>query len=503
MRYCQLRNSYPFLAGLLALFVTLGCEHPPEPDDGAEVSTGLDWVPCDESEPWYLDGVECSPLAVPVDWSESDGPELELRLARLPAASAEARVGVVLVLSGGPGGSGLDDLPAVAEGLPEVRRYFDLVAHEPRTARTLRDRPRECVQVPDVVLDVPESEEEYAEMLRPIAEGIEACREADESGIIDHLDGWAQARDVDAIRAALGEERINLTAQSYGAVVVTAYAREFPHRIRAAFVDGAVQSHPDGWEGGLDATTAADARFGQFADWCEAEPECPLYGEDVRALWLALTEGANEAPIPATTTSGEETWASGAHLHFHTRGAIAPGEEGWSQLAADIDRARNGDAGPFAEWAHGNLAQWSMPLTIAMQCSDGLTGPPGYEAFLERMERRREIAPLSYGRGLLGLPCGAWATPVANPPAPLPGDQLPPFLGTGTSWDDFPGTELLLSHIPGSVAVPVEGPGHIVYLPGPAGPANPCVLEHLSRYLIELELPGTDARCDPVQPPPG
>lgn len=461
------------------------------------VDSKLAWVRCAEAEGRHAPAMECATLSVPVDWSDRAGPSITLNLARLPATVPEERRGVVIVLSGGPGASGIDDLPNLADGVPEVRERFDLVAHEPRTAQALRTLPASCRAFPRVVVSLPRSEAEFARVVAPMAEVIETCRSDDESGLIDHLDGRSQALDVEAIRAALGEDRISLTAQSYGGTVVTAYARLHPDRVRAAFVDG-TESHPDGWEGSLAGPTGQDPKFDTFADWCASDAACALHGEDVRQVWQTLTDEANRSPIPATTEILGDVEVSGLHLHFLTRGGRQPGRAGWLQLAEDIRLARAGDAAAFAEFAFGNLAVWSRPSSVAMQCPDR-NQLSGFAQFREQIERARRTAPLTYGTHLLGIVCGAWPIPVANPPAPLP-SGLPPLLGAGTTLDDFAGTSRLMGHIPGSVAIKVEGRGHVVHLSSPGLPANPCVLDHLSRYLIDLELPPSGTSCEPVTP---
>jgi pimeloyl-ACP methyl ester carboxylesterase len=487
-------RARPGSIGLMLLMVAAGCSTE-EPGMGGWYSPQpLAWVPCEEAVGPYAFEEECTTLRVPVDWGDPESGELELGLARLPAVVPDERKGVVIVLSGGPGGSGLLDLAEVADGLPEVRDRFDLVAHEPRTFQALQTLPASCYEPAGPVLDFPESEAAYDRIIKPLVRGVERCRAEDERGLLDHLDGLSQAMDVEAIRRALGEDVVNFTAQSYGGVVVATYARHFPERVRAAFVDGS-PSHPDApysRDSGL-----VESVFRSFVEWCESSEECVLSDENVSEVWRDLTDQANREPVPAVSEHYGEVKLSGLHLHFLTPGWQDPGEdyENWRQLAEDIERAWRGDASPFADFALRNTEGWGIPVMIALQCPDGRAPAPGFRDFLHFLERQALIAPHTYGRALLSMACGAWPLPVANPPAPLPGDDLPPFLGAGTADNDYSGTEQLLEHIPGSVAIEVDGAGHVVYLPGPAGPANECVLEHLSRYLMNLELPPRPSRC--------
>jgi pimeloyl-ACP methyl ester carboxylesterase len=439
--------------------------------------------------------MECASLAVPVDWTRLSGPAIELKLARLRARRPSYGNGVVLALSGGPGSSGIDDLPGVAGALPEVWDHFDLLAHEPRTALALRTFPETCTRTSGVVLDLPDDSADYSRILAPLKEAVERCRQAVENGLVDHLDGLSQALDVEAIRRAVDVEQLNLTAQSYGGVVVAAYARTFPDRIRSAYVDG-VASHPD--FPFVRGPETQQREFERFAAWCEANRSCALFGEDVTEVWAKLTEGANRTPIPGLSDRFGERRLSGAQMHFLTRRWRNPGVDyaGWVQLSRDIDQARRGDASPFVDWAVGNLIGWAAPIEVALNCPDGAAGIAGYEEFRARMARYREEQPLFYGIKLLGMTCEAWPIPLANPPAPLPDGALPPFLGAGTAASDLMSTTQFLEHIPGSVAISVPGSGHVVYLGGATDAARECVSKHLTRYLIDLALPPPGAQCE-------
>jgi hypothetical protein len=258
-------------------------------------------------------------------------------------------------------------------------------------------------------------------------------------------------------------------------------------------VDGA-ESHPDApysADSGL-----AERTFARFAGWCDAAAECAFGDGDAARAWVELTGRANRSPIPATSDRFGQVALSGLHLQFLTPGWQAPGDdnENWVRLSEAMERAQRGDASAFADFSLGNLDQWARPSWIAMYCPDGRSAAPGYDGFMEVVDHRRRSAPHTYGRVLLGIVCGAWRVPIANPPTPLPGDELPAFLGAGTTDNDIAGTEQLLAHVPGSVTIAVEGAGHVVYLPG-LGPANRCVLDHLSRYLIESALPSPGTRC--------
>ncbi len=454
----------------------------------------LKWTPCDNKVINTILNVECSLLAVPIDWTQPSGPLIELNLVRIKAQSSSDYKGAVLALSGGPGGSGIEDMPYVAEALPQLWDNFDLLTHEPRTTLALKTSPTICTNPSGAIMDLPRDSTHYEQILAPLREAVDKCRNAVDNGLLDYLDGLSQALDIEAIRRAVGAKQLNITAQSYGGVIVATYARTFPNRIRTAYLDG-VASHPD--FPFVHGPKTQQREFERFADWCETNQDCLLFGQDIVQIWKAVVEDANKNPIPARSQRFGEYYLSGAQIQFLTRRWRDPGENysGWKQLAYDIDLARKGDASPFVDWAIGNLMGWATPISLALQCPDGAEGIVGFKNFQTRMNYYKKERPLFYGIKLLGMTCEAWPLSVANPPAPLPVEKLPPFLGAGTLANDFTSTAQFLDHIPNSITISVPGSGHVIYLGGVTDKAQECVSEHITRYIKELKLPKPNIQC--------
>ena len=125
------------------------------------------------------------------------------------------------------------------------------------------------------------------------------CARADGTGLFTAGHSAAVARDMDTIRAALGESTINITAESYGGITATAYARQYPHRVRALHLDGTV----DHTSTDVTASAAANERMlDRFAAWCASDPACPLRGLDVRRTWRSLIRQVDRDPLPVNLT---------------------------------------------------------------------------------------------------------------------------------------------------------------------------------------------------------
>ncbi|MEV4106630.1 alpha/beta fold hydrolase [Nonomuraea sp. NPDC049695] len=449
---------------------------------------GLTWRACPgENVP---KGMECATIEVPVDWAKPDGPKIALDLARLPATEPARRIGSVLGIPGGPGAKGIDDLKRAASDLAELGHRFDLVAYNPRTTVWRDHQPASCKQ-PGTTLYEPRNRRQYEALSATMAKAFRTCQNDDRTGLFAHMDSLSVARDMEAVRAGLGEERLSFMANSYGGVPAAAYARLFPQRIRAMYLDGTI-NQTTGWlgQGLLSLRQMERLVFPTFTDWCATTPACALHGEDAGAVWRKLTRDADRKPIPVTSSQFGKGELTGWHLRsFGFVGDPGPGNSRWLAFADAVDKARRGDGSGFADFALGNARVWATPGLLAMTCGDD-RGFTSYAQFREARRRSRAVSPHFGGAGFDALACAGWPLPAANPSRPLPVRGLPPFLGVGTTWVDYGWTESFTKMIPGSVTVAYDGPGHVMYLSG-----KKCPIRHATTYLVDLKLPPPGTVC--------
>ncbi len=435
-------------------------------------------------------GMECATIEVPVDWSRPDGRKVTLGVARFPATDPAHRIGSVLTVPGGPGQDGIEVFREFPGSFAELRERFDVIAYEPRNSRARRDLPRSCAQPGLPAVLEPRNLTAYQTQAAALAQAVRRCRADDRSGLVEHLDSISVARDMDAVRGFLGEEKLSLLAWSYGGVPAAAYARLHPERLRALVLDGT----PDQTAGpfALDQVglSSLEASFTRFVTWCAGDEKCALHGRDVRKIWRRLVGSVDRRPVSYTSPELGTITLSDLHLKAFG-GANTTWPAAWPGLADAIAKAAKGDFAWFGEQALHNSQGWTMPGFMAARCPDGL-GYQGYEGFTEGGRRAERISP-NFGRGAgwEALVCSGWKQPIANPPRPLPVAGLPPVLGLG-SHSDFPLTDSLVRRIPGSVSVRYEGPGHVMYLA-----QNRCMTEHANRYLTGLTLPPAGTVCQP------
>ncbi|MER7076755.1 TAP-like protein [Saccharopolyspora kobensis] len=441
----------------------------------------LAWQPCaGEDDPG---GYECAEVEVPVDWDAPHGAKLSLRIARLPSTDPAQRIGSVVFNPGGPGASGIEDLKAGADNVAELRTRFDVVTWEPRGSWPTWSQAQEeaCVMTgPEFTF--PRSQAEFDAKAAENAAQADRCREL-APGLYDNMDSASHARDLDAIREALGEEELNYFGQSYGGVIGVSYARLFPQQVRTMFLDSIVNhTASDERADELRALERTDL-FNRFVDWCGETESCSMRGEDVRAVWRDLLVEADRAPIPV---AGTEL----AYSAFDLENAMQPflGVSRYTELDQAIAAARNGDATVFTMPSQGRKP-WHPNAMLATQCADGFTYRT-YEDFEAAAERARRLTP-DFPHALPGLQTTCLGWEVTNPRGPLDGENLPPILGASGA-NELLTTREVVSHVPGSTVIEFPGVYHGLYMAA----GNRCVIDHVNRYFTDATLPPEGTVCE-------
>lgn len=452
----------------------------------------LRWAACD--------GGECARLEVPLDDADPSGPTLGLALLRVEARDAGRRIGSLLVNPGGPGGSGIDYLRQAAGELPgELRDRFDLVAWDPRG--TGRSEPVDCGPSLDSYFAVdtsPETDSEWTAAERVAEDFADACRDGS-GGLLAHIDTMSTVRDMDRIRAALGEEKLTYLGYSYGTLLGAFYAQEFPRRVRALVLDGAVDPAVPPEKTAVQQAQGFEQNLRAFLDSCGAATRCRFAaGGDPLAAYERIMRGIDRSPMKVETSDGVRLLGpSEADLGV---AAALYSRESWPYLAQALDAAAAGDGsvllGFFDQYVERRPdgtygTQWTS--FIAISCVDGPPLPGGAAGFRRLADEAARVAP-HFGRAnvTLGLPCAFWSVPTVLRTGPVRADGAPPVVVIGTSRD--PATPLVwsegLARQLGARLVVHDGEGHTAF-PQDDRCLDPAVIS----YLVSTELPRPGLRC--------
>ncbi|MEV4761218.1 alpha/beta hydrolase [Micromonospora chokoriensis] len=446
----------------------------------------IDWQPCAKDAT-----AECGTLSLPVDWNRPRGERFELELARRVADPA-AREGVLVFGPGGPGDSGVD---RVVDGSSrfsaDLRRRFDIVSFDPRG--TGRSHPVICSREllgrqPQVITGQAQFDATLANNALLRAD----CR-ARTGALYDHVDTTSAARDLDAIRAALGERQLTFHGSSYGTLLGQRYAELFPGRVRAMVLEAAMDHSLD-TRAFLDTqAVTAEGAFDEFLAWCARSADCVLHGRDVRALWAGLHSRAERGTLTdpdragAALASFELSRLAHKQLYDTWR---------WPGLAEWIVRLD----GPGTPRVNTLSDEAVAPYPFAVFCQDWNLPVRDYREYAGHVRRSGQLAPdLRYPPALFALvTCLGAPTPVANPQHRLRVRTDVPLLIAATVHDPASGygwarnvARQLGRH---GVLLTYQGWGHGSYS------SSPCVQQLVDAYLIDLVVPARDAGCPAVEP---
>jgi pimeloyl-ACP methyl ester carboxylesterase len=257
----------------------------------ATAAPAIAWKACDPNP-----AVQCGKVTVPIDHANPATGTIEITIARV--ATKGRKQGTLFYMPGGPGDSGVSQVQDSARVPKEVAERFDVVTFDPRG--TNRSHPIVCdtdmLAPPNAVPDAGARLADVQQWARDLGEN---CRERT-GPLIDHVDSVSVARDIDRIRAALGERKLTLYGRSWGTLAGQMYAENFPHRVRGLVLDSVFDHSLSLTRLVVTQTATAEDSFTGFAKWCAADTSCALHGQDVGQVYGDLYEKSvsGELPVP-------------------------------------------------------------------------------------------------------------------------------------------------------------------------------------------------------------
>ncbi|SHG26775.1 alpha/beta hydrolase [Streptoalloteichus hindustanus] len=467
------------------------------PVEAAPNHQSITWTDAGHCDP-VNDKVTCetAELRLPVDHARPWAETFELHVARRKATGA--RIGVLMVNPGGPGDPGSRlAFQAVRNYSPEVLERFDIIAFDPRGVGASRGIRCSADLLARMPMTSPANQSELDQLIAYNRELREDCRK--HSGpVVDHADTVSVARDMDALRRALGERTISYFGHSYGSLIGQQYAELFPRRVRAMTISANMDHSLGIREFVASSAATAEDSFTSFTQWCARTESCALHGQDVAAVWeRVLAKADRGVPDPdrpgATLRTPELIWRTIGKF----KGPDWPGQ---ARLLATIDAQPAPPAHGFAAGAateSGQTREFSFAATF---CEDWRFRVTEYREFARLAEIQRAAAPrmrgLPPGRDPVAL-CAGWPSAPNNPQHVLRLDGAPRILMINARHDPVSayswavnvhrqtrGTTVLLTY---------DGWGHAVYQ------RNDCTRSAVDRYLIDQKLPVADTHC-PANP---
>lgn len=453
----------------------------------------LEWTTCAEGE--------CATAQVPLDYADPAGPSIGIALARARATGGEP-IGSLLLNRGGPGASGVDFVSQVAGMVSaDITRQFDLVGFDPRGVQ--RSSPVECVDGPglDAVLayDPDYSTDAGIQEVIDLYGDLGAACAQNTGAPLGHVDTISAARDLDVLRAALGDDTLTYLGFSYGTALGATYASLFPAKVGRLVLDGALPPDLSSAELAEGQAVGFENALRAYIADCQAGNGCPLDGsvEDGLAQISDLFERAEANPLP--TESDRVLTRS---LAFYGIALPLYSQSYWpfltQALAAAIDQ---NDGTILLELADqysdrqpdGTYSTNSIVAFYAINCLDGRDSADFDVMRAEAAQIQAAAPTVGYFFGYGGTVCAQWPVPEVGGLDSYAAEGAAPILVIGTTNDPatpYRWAEQLAELLSSATLLTYEGEGHTAY-----GSSNDCIADTVDAYLLTGAVPAEGTRC--------
>ena len=472
--------------------------------EAPQIGAPVEWHPCafTDAAPDYLRSGQCGTITVPVNYDKPDDGIVTLALIRFPATGD--KIGSLVINPGGPGESGLEAAMNLVQGMPEaIRQRFDLVGFDPRGVARSKpalwcnsDADNDKSRADQIVEYTPEGVEHMESETKAF---VQRCVDKMGKDFLANVGTVNVAKDLDALRASLGDDKLTYLGYSYGTRIGAAYAEAYPDKVRGMILDGAVDPNADPIKADLAQAAAFQQAFNDYAADCAEDPTCPLGTDPAKAVeaYRDLVDPLVDQPMRTADPRGLGYSDAivgtimalySPNLWRHLTQALTEMTEGHgdTMLAlADMYMRRD----PQGHYTNATDAR------IAVNCVDQ---PPvaDRDKVIEEDRQMREVAPfMSYGEFTGHAPlstCAFWPVPPTSTPHSVSAPGLPPVLVVSTTND--PATPYQagvdLAKQLGGALLTFNGTQHTVVFQG-----NNCVDQYAGAYLVDLTLPPPGATC--------
>ncbi|MFI8340336.1 alpha/beta hydrolase [Streptomyces sp. NPDC085639] len=483
--------------------------------DGTPEVKPLKWGDCDAPTAAQGGGQappkdwQCATLDVPLDYAKPEGETIPIALIRAKARDQKNRLGSLVFNFGGPGGSGISTLPGAAKEYEALRARYDLVSFDPRgvggSDPVLCENDKQLDQYfgEDSSPETPEEEKAFVENIRK----YQAACEKNSAKLLPHVGTENAARDLDRIRQALGDEKLNYFGISYGTELGGVYAHLFPKNVGRAVFDAVVDPTKTAEESALGQAKGFQLALGNFAQDCvDRGDECRLQGstpKEIENNIIKLQKALAVKPIPGIggrmltetqATNGIAQALYSQELWPLLEQGLDEAEGGQGQLLMALSDALNGrdQQGRYSNIGAANTA---------INCVDDKERYT-LEQTKAKLATFRAASPV-FG-DLLGwamMSCTGW--PVAGtwdtPDVSAPGSD--PILVIGNTGDPatpYEGARKMVERLGPGVGVELtyKGEGHGAYNSG-----DPCVQKAVNTYLLDGKTPAEGTVCTAAAEP--
>ena len=494
------------LATLVAIVATLGylvVQLDPadgtyaEPSESASIPQGdgldgyyaqqLEWSECNNV-------FECSYFSVPIDYTNpADGAMRISVIRKLATGSAQ---GSLVLNPGGPGGSGIEYTTYVEYVVSaSLRENFDIVGFDPRGVG--QSTPVECLNDEQteeyIALDGSPDDQIEIDQAQEMAELFGQTCATNSPDTYKFLDTVSATRDIDILRALLGDEKLNWLGKSYGTFLGATYADLFPDRVGRMLLDGAIDPTLTNKQLSYGQALGFELALNRFVDDCSTESDCPLSASGAAGVSevgdLLIELDAN----PVTLDDGRLfTQAMGT---LGVVGSLYDKQYGWPELRTNLGLAFDGDFSGLASSVDfytgrqldGSYKDNSNDAIAAVNCLDR-PDRATTEQTVALASEWKLMAP-NFGEYLAwsNISCSYWQADATGVPKEITAPGTPTILVVGTVYDPatpYAWSQALVSQLSKGVLLTLDGDGHTAYYQG-----SRCIDEIVDNFYLTGEAP--------------
>lgn len=457
----------------------------------------LEWAPCDRGGASF----DCTYVTAPLDWENPADGEIEISVARHQASATP--MGSLLTNPGGPGASGrdfiLDSLSyAVSTDLAE---NYDVIGFDPRgVGDSTAVRCFDAASMDAYLYDIPTAPrgtaEWEAELTARNQEFADAC-EANSGGILPFITTINSARDMDLIRAVLGDKQLNYLGYSYGTFLGATYANLYPEKAGRLVLDGAIDPAVSGIDVGTTQALGFESALRAYMQDCLDSGSCPFNGTVDEAM---ADLGALLAAVDRTPLQNDDGRMLGADSLMTAIIAALYSADSWDYLTQGLDDALQGD--PYVAFVladfynareDGVYLDNSSEAFRAYNCmdypvEDDQAAQDAADAKIA--ENAPTIAPYWSGPDS----CEVWPYPPTGTRGEIHAEGAGPILVVGTTNDPatpYEWSVSLAEQLEEGVLITRVGEGHTGYNKG-----NVCVDDAVDAYFLDDTVPQADLNCE-------
>ena len=467
----------------------------PKPIESASVPQGdgldgyyaqqLEWSECS-------DGFECSSFSAPIDYANPADGAMQISVIRKLATGTAQ--GSLVLNPGGPGGSGIEYTTYAEYVVSDtLRENFDIVGFDPRGVGF--STPVECLDDEQteeyIALDGSPDDQTEIDQAQAMSELFGQSCATNSPGTYKFLDTISAARDVDILRALLGDEKLNWLGKSYGTFLGATYADLFPERVGRMLLDGAIDPTLTNEKLSFGQALGFELALTRFVDDCVTKSDCPLSASGAAGVSevgdLLIELDAN----PITLDDGRLfTQAMGT---LGVVGSLYDKQYGWPELRTNLGLAFDDDFSGLASsvdfytgrQSDGSYKDNSNDAIAAVNCLDRPDRATTEETAALASEWKK-VAP-NFGEYLAwsNISCSYWQAEATGVPKEITAPGTPTILVVGTVNDPatpYAWSQALATQLSKGVLLTLDGDGHTAYYQG-----SKCIDEIVDNFYLTGE----------------